>query len=271
MALTKQELIKKLPKYIMLGHGEYDPKPNYIVVPEKTVFIFLSKASRYLPQSIIDQDFYSFFGTRERNYSVTQTQNMPDVVKGWFAHTYGPRQRMSDIKLDFNDPMWPGMGLHKLPILPNQFKTTPGKFQGQNGTLSQLLPLIGPGVYFITSCRALPQQSERHFMNIHTDYFFPLGTPYRNRQIEDDVSKNLFKRKRNTAVNNLTRRLENSSLRTSPQPRRILRVARTPIENITSRMRSRLRLTNAPVLVNRTVTRLRNVKRRKIANNVMSE
>jgi hypothetical protein len=260
MALTKQELIKKLPKYIMLGHGLYDANPSYIIVPEKTVFIFLSRASRYLPQSVITRKFYRFFGTPDRDYSIRHSDDMPDVVKGWYTHTYGPGQRMSDINLAFYDPWWPGMGLHKLPISPDQFKTTPGKFQGQGGKLSQLLPLIGPGVYFITSCRAITGQ-HKSYMSIFPNYFFNPG-PHRNRQIENDVSKNLSKRKRNTTMNNLTRRLENFTV-TSRQPRRILRVVRTPIENITSRM-SRVRLGSPPpVLVNRTVSRMRNVKRRK--------
>jgi hypothetical protein len=261
MSLTKQELIRKLPKFIMLGHGEYEQNPGYIIVPEKTVFVFLSKASRYLPQSIVDNKFYKFFGKSERNYSVRHTDDMPDVVKGWYTHVYGPGERMSNIGLHFLDPDWPGMGVHKLPIRQNQFKTKPGKFNGESGHLVDLIPHLKPGVYFLVTCRAFPEQNYI-YTDIHTNFWFPKGTPQRRIQEEDNVSKSILRRKRTTTVNNLVRKMENLSLK--QKQRRSVKVIRTPIENITHRM-SRLSLSKlgpGPKIIRVPVSNIENITRR---------
>ena len=155
---TKIELIKSKPKYILLAHGSYSNPPPVFIVPPKTVIIFISKASRGLAQSIVTDQFYNFFGRSNRNYSQLNSSNMPEIVKGWNTHTYGPGQQISDINLSFRDPEWPGMGIHTLPIGPNQFKIRSGQFAGQEKTLSTLQFPPGGSVLFVVACRGLSRQ-----------------------------------------------------------------------------------------------------------------
>jgi hypothetical protein len=185
------ELIRKLPKYIALGHGAYNKNPSAFIVPPNTVYIFISKASRYLVQSVITPEFYTYFGRANRNYTAKNSRNMPDVVKGWDTHVYGPGQQISDITLQFSDPNWPGMGVHHLPIQQDQFKTTPGMFSGQTGTLSSLNL---NGVIFIIACRAIEGQSKRyHGQNV--SYIFDPSSVHARLVKQDSVSSALRKRK----------------------------------------------------------------------------
>ena len=62
-SLTKLELIRTLRnKYIALGHGTYESS-DYFVVPNNVVIIFISRSSRYLPQSVVSPEFYRYFVT----------------------------------------------------------------------------------------------------------------------------------------------------------------------------------------------------------------
>ena len=195
---TKLELIRKLPKFIALAHGEYDPHAPIFTVPDDTVYIFVSKASRYLLQSVITPQFYNFFGKAGKNYTALNTPNMPNVIKGWNTHVYGPGQRMRDISLQFSDPQWPGMGIHPLPVKPDQFKTTPGLYNGQTGPLSSLKL---KGVIFLVNCRAVKNQP--NFYNNQTaNYQFPRNTIQSHILVENNISKSLRKRRESSSSNN---------------------------------------------------------------------
>ena len=50
MSETKLNLIKRLPKFVVLGHGAYVENPKRFVVPPDRVYIFVSRASRYCPR-----------------------------------------------------------------------------------------------------------------------------------------------------------------------------------------------------------------------------
>lgn len=188
---TKLELIRRLPKFISLGHGSYDQHAPIFTVPDDTVYIFISKASRYLAQSVITPQFYNFFGRAGKNYTALNSPNMPDVIKGWDTHVYGPGQRMRDITLQYSDPNWPGMGIHPLPITQNQFKTTPGLFHGQTGPLSSLNLR---GVIFLVNCRAVANQP-LIYNNQSANYKFLPQTIHANILVENNISKNLRKRR----------------------------------------------------------------------------
>ena len=196
MAATKQELIRRLPKYIVLGHGTYQSHPPTFIVPANTVFIFVSKASRYLVQSVITDEFYNYFSSTSRNYTRVN-KNTPDLFKNLNTRVYGPGERMSDITLSFKDPEWPGMGIHPLPINKNQFKTTKGALSGKTGTLSSLSE---PGVFFIVSCRAIQGQSNL-YRNQRVNYLFDPTSTHARLVNENKISKSLYKRRSNSNSN----------------------------------------------------------------------
>ena len=182
---TKRILTKTLPKYIMMGHGVYTKSPKVFTVPDDKVYIFVSKSSRYLPQSIITPEFYKYFKSL--------SGPMPKVLQGWKQRIYGPGDRCSDISLNFSDPAWPGMGIHKLPLKADQFKTTLGELSGMKGPLSELN--APPGVYFIISCRAITGQSTR-YGNQSANYLFSKGSTHQRIQNENAASSRLNKRRR---------------------------------------------------------------------------
>ena len=195
-SLTKIELIRTLRnKYIALGHGTYESH-DYFVVPKNVVILFVSRSSRYLPQSVVSPEFYSYFGSPYRNYSSTSI-NVPQVLDDRYERTYGPGERVANLYLNFRDPQWPGMGLHRLPIAQGTFKTTPGKYAGLRGTLKELVQQ-GPGVYFIVACRAIVGQSEKEFSQLKTVHYYPpfpsiLGGQVR---LQNEISQSLRKRRR---------------------------------------------------------------------------
>ena len=187
MSDTKADLIKRLPKYVMLGHGMYDQKPRRFIVPPNTVYIFASRASRYLPQSVLTPQFYRFFS------DPTLCKAEPEVLKGWKQRVYGPGDVFDDIRITFEDPLWPGMGLHKMPLYPGRFRFSPGgKFHGQDRNLSSL-PLA-PGVYFIIACRAIWDQSPR-YINQRTNYLFSRGSTHERIASQNVASSRLQKRR----------------------------------------------------------------------------
>jgi hypothetical protein len=210
--ITKRELIKRLPKFLALSHGSYSTTSKFFIVPEKTVFIFLSKASRYLLQSVVDDDFYRFFGA-ERNYTKPYSPtNMPKVLEGWDKRVYGPGQRMRDITLQFSDPQWPGMGIHHLPIRHNQLKTTPGQYQGLTGELSSLKMPPSGAVIFIVACRGFQGQNAS-YSNQKANYKFRPNMPHAQLLVENKVSSSLTKRRRsenNNGRNSNTSELANN-------------------------------------------------------------
>ena len=219
MAETKRELIRRLPKYISLAHGVYSSH-TYFTVPENTVYIFISKASRYLLQSVITDKFYKFFGNDKRNYTAKETNNMPGVMKGWHMRVYGPGQRMGDIELHYEDDDWPGMGIHRLPIKPNQFKETEGYSHGETIMLSSLKI---QGVIFLVNCRATTDQSKM-YSNQLNEYKFPESSLESYLLLQNIVSSSLNKRRRlnsPSTLEKLTNRLRTLSIQPNSRRRRL--------------------------------------------------
>ena len=184
MSETKLNLIKRLPKFVVLGHGAYVANPKRFVVPPDRVYIFASRASRYLPQSMVDERFYRYFGGR--------TTVEPPVLAGWKQRVYGPGDVFDDLALSFVDPEWPGMGVQKVPIRPDVFKTGPSELSGQAGTLSTLGG--PPGVYFIVACRAIQGQSVR-YQNTRVEYLFAKGSTHKRIANQNAITSRLRKRR----------------------------------------------------------------------------
>jgi len=197
--LTKLELVRTLrKKYISLGHGTYESH-DYFVVPKNVVIIFVSRSSRYLPQSVVSPEFYNYFGKSDRNYS-NRNVNVPEILEGRYERIYGPGEQVANLSLDFNDPDWPGMGLHRLPIAQGTFKTDPGKYVGMKGNLKQLVE-EGPGVYFIVSCRAIvyprKQPYDQKNQSRTVKYFLPSAITLGGQvQAQNEISQSLRKRRR---------------------------------------------------------------------------
>jgi hypothetical protein len=183
--LTKMELLKSLPaKYIALGHGVYQDRKHF-VVPKDVLIIFVSQPSRYLPQYIITSDFYKYFGSANRNYS-NRNVIVPSVLNHRYERMFGPGERLYDLTLEFKDPAWPGMGLHRLPIEQNIFKNekNPGKYSGKMGRLHDLVVEQGPGVYFIVSCRATANQPFNQFVQNRSIQYFKENSPSLGSRIQ---------------------------------------------------------------------------------------
>jgi len=184
MSETKLNLIKRLPKFVVLGHGAYVENPKRFVVPQDRVYIFVSRASRYLPQTVVDEHFYRYFGGR--------TTVEPPVLAGWRTRVYGPGDVFDDLILNFSDPEWPGMGIQKVPLKPGVFAKGPSELSGQIGTLATLGG--PPGVYFIVACRAIQGQSVR-YQNTRAEYLFAKGSTHRRIANQDATTSRLRKRR----------------------------------------------------------------------------
>ena len=184
MSETKLNLIKRLPKFVVVGHGAYVENPKRFVVPPDRVYIFASRASRYLPQSVVDERFYKYFGGR--------TTVEPPVLAGWRTRVYGPGDVFDDLILNFADPEWPGMGIQKVPLKPDVFTKGPSELSGQSGTLSTLGG--PPGVYFIVACRAIQGQSVR-YQNTRAEYLFAKGSTHKRIANQDAATSRLRKRR----------------------------------------------------------------------------
>jgi len=186
MGDTKKHLYETLPKYLMLGHGQYSRSPGHFTVPERTLYIFVSKSSRYLLQSVVNEQFYKYFSTKKPKGKV------PSVLEGWQKRVYGPGDRCSDISLQFKDPNWPGMGIHKIPLKADQLKTTKGFLGGQSGSLSEFKS--PPGVYFIVACRAVAGQNAR-YTNQKANYLFTKNSTHQRLGLQNAVSSRFLKRR----------------------------------------------------------------------------
>lgn len=191
MSETKLHLFQRLPKFIMLGHGGYPLSHRQVVVPRDTMLVFLSKPSRYLMNSVVTPDLYTYF--EDPKFTAPE----PPTVRGWNQRMYGPGDVVDDLYLVFEDAKWPGMGIHKLPLKPGEhvFNSKKGAEHGQKGYISKLIKQ--PGVYFIIACRAVEGQHP-FYSNQTVSYIFAKGSKHERLQAYNAVTARLTKRRRVT-------------------------------------------------------------------------
>ena len=204
MTETKRNIIRRLsrpenPKMAMvLAHGLYASREAFSV-PNGLVIIFVSRTARYLPQSVVNTEFYNVFTRPERIHGILSNTNSrpPVFLKDWERRTYGPGDLCPNINLEMFDAGW-GMGLHALPLVQNQLRTTPGIYMGETIKLSGLVSRIhGSGILFVTSCRGTTDLST-YYQNISANYKFPEWSLEYKLQEQNEISSRMLKRRRNT-------------------------------------------------------------------------
>ena len=149
---------------LILSHGEYQENAlaTKFRVREDQIIVFVSKTGVYLPQKIIDEDFYDIFGNAQ-NVSDLLKRRMghavPWYLKGFEKRTYAPGDQCPNLTLHMFDPAWGGMGLHALPLTARLEgpDAPPGQFRGQT---MKLRDLTGRGVLFVVACRAVVGQQQ---------------------------------------------------------------------------------------------------------------
>lgn len=149
---------------LILSHGEY--QENAIAtkfrVPEGQLIVFVSKTGVYLPQKIIDQNFYGIFGSAPGVSNLLKRRMgraVPWYLKGFEKRTYAPGDQCPNLTLHMSDPAWGGMGLHALPLKARLDGpgAPPGQFRGQT---KKLADIRGRGVLFVVACRAVVGQQQ---------------------------------------------------------------------------------------------------------------
>lgn len=182
---------------MVLGHGSYASREAFSV-PTGLVIIFVSRTARYLPQSVVNTEFYNVFTRKERIHTILSNSNSrpPLFLKDWERRTYGPGDLCPNLKLEMDDPAW-GMGIHALPLVQNQLRTTPGIHYGRTLKLSNLVSTMsGSGILFVTACRASTTQLTT-YTNVTANYSFPLWSLEYNLQRQNEISSRILKRRRN--------------------------------------------------------------------------
>lgn len=143
---------------LLLSHGEYQENAiaTKFTVPEGQLIVFVSKTGVYLPQKIVNQQFYDIFGDKRNvsNLLKRRTFPVPWYLKGFRKRTYGPGDQCPNLTLHMSDPAWGGMGIHTLPLTKGLEgpEAPPGAFHGQT---KKLRDLAGRGVLFVVACRAV--------------------------------------------------------------------------------------------------------------------
>lgn len=112
----------------LLAHGKHTS--DTFKVPEGQIIVFVSRAGRQLPATIVNQAFYDIFASANalQKMMTTQSKNLPWFLRGWKGRTYGPGDTCPETVLQLTDPIcWKSaMGLHVLPLAyplrsPEQF------------------------------------------------------------------------------------------------------------------------------------------------------
>lgn len=216
MTETKRNIIRRLskpenPKMAMvLAHGLYASREGFSV-PNGLIIIFVSRTARYLPQSVVNTEFYNVFTRPERIHGILSNTNSrpPVFLKDWERRTYGPGDLCPNINLEMFDAGW-GMGLHALPLVQNQLRTTPGIYMGETIKLSELVSRIhGSGILFVTSCRGTTDLP-RYYENLSANYTFPQWSLEYNLQRQNEISSRMLKRRRINKENLLRKNKNNT-------------------------------------------------------------
>lgn len=99
-------MLRRGKKNLVLAHGYPNEKYGTFRVPDNQIFVFVAEPGKLLSQDFIDNKFYELF-------SKPNVFGIPDE---WIKRTYVPGSECPNVRLDPKDPMWPGMGLHALPL-----------------------------------------------------------------------------------------------------------------------------------------------------------
>ena len=194
--------------YVSLAHGVYETSNiRPYVIPDNLYVVYVSKSARYLAQSVVDADFYRYFGSVPlvKNSIRDARSWKPSVLDGMFQRVYGPGDVIADIMLRYKDPEWPGMGIHRLPIQPNQFKMFRGDFNGRTMHISEVLSSTTystPTIVFFVNCRATTN-TPSSYIRQNINYNFG-GTTLENKLIlQNIISSRMNKRRRGNNVNSM--------------------------------------------------------------------
>jgi hypothetical protein len=185
---------------MVLAHGSYNSRSAF-PVRNGLLIIFVSRTARWLPQSVVNPEFYNVFTRTERIHNILTNVNSrpPPFLQEWNRRTYGPGDVCPDLNLHMNDPNW-GMGVHRLPLIRGQLRTTPGVLNGRMMKLSELVnEVTGNGILFVTSCRGTTTQLN-NYNNLTSNYHFPEWSLEYNLQRQNQISSRMIKRRRNTTV-----------------------------------------------------------------------
>ena len=187
---TKNELIKRLrpSRYFVSGHGGYENENNLktFIVPKNTIYIFLSKAARFMcGKHILNNNTKRFF--------MNKTTTIPTILKNYKTRTYGPGEIIHNLNIqlhgDGNDII--PMGVYKLPMTGVQFFIKGNKY----GKTIKLSELTG-GIFYIGACRGLSKQSLNTNQNKHINYPSNIAHIAKNLINRNKVSSSHVKRKR---------------------------------------------------------------------------
>jgi hypothetical protein len=182
---------------MILAHGTYGYPATLTTVKPDQYIIFLSRTSRYLPQSIIDDRFKEIFTHQSLIKSLIKgkLRNVPAYLKDFERRTYGPGDLCPDLTMIMRDPDWIGMGWHPLPLPWRE--TLKIKAGGGNGRTVKLSDYQNTGVTFIVACRATSNQSDE-YRGITNVYQFPPDSYEQALVTQDEISSRILKRHRNT-------------------------------------------------------------------------
>jgi hypothetical protein len=207
MSSTKREVMMTSDElYVSLAHGGYETSNiRPYVIPDNLYVVYVSKASRYLAQTVIDSDFYRYFGSVPlvKNSIRDARSWKPSVLDGMFQRVYGPGDVIANILLQYRDPEWPGMGIHRLPIQPNQLRVIPGDFHNRTMHISDVLSSTTyptPTIVFFVNCRATTN-TPSNYMRQNINYNFGGGTLENKLILQNIISSRMNKRRRGNNVN----------------------------------------------------------------------
>lgn len=100
----RKAVLEMTPKNMVLAHGT--AIRGTFIVPRGTSFVFLSEPGRELEQSVVDKYFYELFSSPK----------IERIPRDWVSRTYLPGSECPNLFLTPSDRMWPGMGVHRLPL-----------------------------------------------------------------------------------------------------------------------------------------------------------
>lgn len=100
------EMLRYGKSNLVLAHGNPSARFGTFKVPSGTIVVFLSEPGELLTQDVVDKNFYEMFSSPK----------LLGIPKEWIDRTYVAGSECPNIRLDTNDPSWPGMGLHALPL-----------------------------------------------------------------------------------------------------------------------------------------------------------
>lgn len=99
-------MLRRGKKNLILAHGYPDEKYGTFRVPDGKIFVFVAEPGKLLSQDFVNNKFYELFSN----------PNVFGIPDEWIKRTYVPGSECPNVHLNTEDFMWPGMGLHALPL-----------------------------------------------------------------------------------------------------------------------------------------------------------